>query len=77
MLSRKATVSVLAESGSATRPNARGSTWLPSPTNRKSAAIVAQLVIRWLLAILTALLLGLRTFLIHFNVRDLRLLKFV
>src|SRR5881628_3204681 len=37
-------------------PNAGGSTSLPSATNIRIAAMVAQLVIRWLLAIRIALL---------------------
>ena len=58
MLSRKATVSEPVVCSSGTARNAAGRTWLPSATNRMIAAIVAQLVIRWLLAILTALLLA-------------------
>ena len=38
-------------------PTAAGMTWLPIATNSKIAAIVAQLVITWLLAMRTALLL--------------------
>jgi len=40
---------------------ARGRIWLPSPTNSRIAAIVAQVVMTWLPASSTALLLGLCT----------------
>ena len=58
MFSRNATVSVRSSASTGTPANAEGSTWLPSATKRMIAAAVAQLVIRWLLAILTALLLA-------------------
>ena len=58
MLSRKATLRVLAESGSGAPASAVGTIWLPSPTNSSNAAIVAQLVMRWLLAMRTALRLA-------------------
>ncbi len=46
MLRMKATDRLFAASPSWIQPNAPGTTWLPSPTNRNSAAMVAQLVIK-------------------------------
>ena len=40
--------------GTLAPPSAGPSTWLPNRTNTRIAAIVAQLMIRWLLAIRTA-----------------------
>src|SRR5436305_5990540 len=60
MLSRNATLRVLAESGSGgAPPRAAGRTSLPRATNNSSAAIVAQVVITWLPARRTVLLLAL------------------
>ena len=59
MLSRNATFSVLAESGSGAPATRAGTTWLPSATNSSSAAIVAHVVMMWLPAMRTALLLAL------------------
>jgi hypothetical protein len=52
-----ATESALSWAWTCSPSKAAGTTWLPSATNRMIAAAVAQLVIKWLLAILTALLL--------------------
>lgn len=60
MFRMNATFSVLAELGRC-MPKAGLRIWLPKPTNSNIAAIVAQLVIKWLLATLTALLLATRT----------------
>lgn len=57
MLSRKATDRAESFGSAGEPPKAAGRTWLPSATNRMIAAAVAQVVIRWLLAILTARLL--------------------
>jgi hypothetical protein len=57
MLRRKATERALSLEVMGELPKAAGRIWLPSATKRMIAAAVAQLVIKWLLAILTAPLL--------------------
>ena len=56
MLRRNATVSALDKSLRSVPTIAAGTTLLPSMTNSDSAAIVAQVVMTWLLAMRTALL---------------------
>ena len=52
-----ATRSIASDGASTVRPTAAGRTLLPMPTNSRMAAIVAIVVIRWLLARRTVLLL--------------------
>ncbi|NUS68356.1 MAG: hypothetical protein HOQ41_08390 [Ensifer adhaerens] len=55
-MSKKATDKALSCGLIGNPPIVEETIWLPSATNRMIAAAVAQLVIKWLLAILTALL---------------------
>src|SRR5687767_3312775 len=58
MLRMNAILRLPADAGSSIPAIAGGSTWLPRPTNSRIAAIVAQVVMTWLPASRTALLLG-------------------
>src|SRR5687768_15516921 len=61
MLRMNAILRLPADAGSSIPAIAGGRIWLPSPTNSRIAAIVAQVVMTWLPASRTALLLGLGT----------------
>ena len=74
MLSRNATDSISDESPTCAIPSAAGTIRLPKATNSSSAAIVAQVVMTWLLAMRTALLLP-RFTLVHLSGAERRTKK--